>query len=56
MSILASGGVKNMDDVDKLNEIGIFAVIIGKAFYEGRIKLKELEKYLVTHPIQTLKS
>jgi len=38
-----------MEDVEKLNEIGVFAVIIGRAFYEGRIKLKELEKYLVTH-------
>jgi len=47
--VLASGGVKNMEDVEKLNEIGVFAVIIGRAFYEGRIKLKELEKYLVTH-------
>lgn len=47
--ILASGGVRNLEDVDKLNDMGIFAVIIGKAFYEGRIELKELEKYLVTN-------
>ena len=45
--ILASGGVRDIDDIEKLNEMGVFAVIFGKAFYEGRIKLKELEKFIV---------
>ena len=45
--VLASGGVRDVADIDKLNEMGVFAVIFGKAFYEGRIKLKELEKFLV---------
>ncbi len=44
--VLASGGVRNVGDIDRLNEMGVFAVIFGKAFYEGRIKLKELEKFL----------
>lgn len=45
--VLASGGVRNVDDIERLNDMGVFAVIFGKAFYEGRIKLKELEKFIV---------
>lgn len=45
--VLASGGVRSVDDIKRLNEMGVFAVIFGKAFYEGRIKLKELEEFLV---------
>ncbi|MEM6523513.1 MAG: 1-(5-phosphoribosyl)-5-[(5-phosphoribosylamino)methylideneamino] imidazole-4-carboxamide isomerase [Bacteroidota bacterium] len=45
--VLASGGVRSIDDIEILNEAGVFAVIFGKAFYEGRMKLKDLEKYLV---------
>lgn len=43
--IIASGGVTKAEEIDDLNEKGLFAVIIGKAIYEGRITLKELEKY-----------
>lgn len=45
--LLASGGVRDINDIERLNDMGIFAAIFGKAFYEGRIKLKELEKFLV---------
>lgn len=44
--VLASGGVRNIDDIDRLNDMGVFAVIIGKALYDGHIKLSELEKFL----------
>ncbi|MEM7108149.1 MAG: 1-(5-phosphoribosyl)-5-[(5-phosphoribosylamino)methylideneamino] imidazole-4-carboxamide isomerase [Bacteroidota bacterium] len=44
--VLASGGVRNVDDIKILNDAGVFAVIFGKAFYEGRIRLKDLEEYL----------
>ena len=44
--LIASGGVSNIGDVDKLNDAGIDGVIIGKAFYEGRIKPEELKAYL----------
>ena len=45
VQILAAGGVRNVDDIERLNELGIFAVIIGKAFYEGVLNLKDLEKF-----------
>lgn len=46
LEIIASGGVSKIDDVEKLNKLKIDGVIIGKAIYEGRIKLKEFESYL----------
>lgn len=46
-SVLASGGVRGVDDIRRLNDMGIFAVIFGKAFYEGILKLSELEQFLV---------
>jgi phosphoribosylformimino-5-aminoimidazole carboxamide ribotide isomerase len=30
-----------------LNEMGIFAVIFGKSYYEGLLKLEDLEQFLV---------
>jgi phosphoribosylformimino-5-aminoimidazole carboxamide ribotide isomerase len=40
--LTASGGVGSIEDIQALDEAGIPAVIFGKAFYEGRIKLNEL--------------
>jgi phosphoribosylformimino-5-aminoimidazole carboxamide ribotide isomerase len=47
LKVLASGGVRGIDDIQRLNDIGVFAVIFGKAYYEGILKLKDLEKFLV---------
>ena len=40
--VFASGGIRNMDDIKKLRDQGLYGVVFGKAFYEGRISLKEL--------------
>ncbi len=45
--LVASGGVGGIEDIEKLAEAQIPAVIFGKAIYEGRIKLKELERFLI---------
>ncbi len=47
LNIIASGGISCIEDVEKLNEMNIYGVIIGKAIYEGRIKLGELKKYVL---------
>jgi phosphoribosylformimino-5-aminoimidazole carboxamide ribotide isomerase len=39
---IASGGVSSMKDIDDLKLIGCSGVIVGKAIYEGRIKISEL--------------
>lgn len=44
--LIASGGVSHIGDIEALEEAGIPAVIFGKAFYEGRITFKELQRYL----------
>ena len=44
IGLIASGGVGSMADVMALDEINVPAVIVGKAIYEGRITLAELEK------------
>jgi phosphoribosylformimino-5-aminoimidazole carboxamide ribotide isomerase len=47
LCVLASGGVRGVDDIKRLNDMGIFAVIFGKAYYEGVLNLKDLEQFLV---------
>jgi phosphoribosylformimino-5-aminoimidazole carboxamide ribotide isomerase len=46
MHILASGGVSSISEVHQLNEAGLAGVIIGKALYEGIIKLEDLKEFL----------
>lgn len=40
-----SGGISSMNDIEKLDSLGLRRVIVGKAVYEGRIKLKDIEKW-----------
>ncbi len=42
-----SGGISSMDDIYRLAELGLRRVIVGKAIYEQRISLKELERWNV---------
>lgn len=42
INLMASGGISSVDDIKRLKELGVPAVVIGKAYYEGRIGLKEL--------------
>jgi len=44
VKLIASGGVSNMDDLYELKEIECEGAILGKAIYEGRITLKELQE------------
>lgn len=46
LNLIASGGVSCTNDLIELEKIGCSGVIIGKAIYEGRIKLNELKTYL----------
>lgn len=43
--LIASGGVSSMDDLDALQDVGCKGAIVGKAIYEGRIRLNELKKF-----------
>ncbi len=46
MGLIASGGITHIDELYKLEEIGASGAIIGKAIYEGRITLDDLERYI----------
>lgn len=43
LHLIASGGVSSLDDLQELKQIGADGVIVGKAIYEGRIKLDDLK-------------
>lgn len=45
LAITVSGGIGSMDDICAVEALGLSKVIVGKAFYEGRITLGELEKW-----------
>lgn len=45
--LIASGGISEFDELPKLAEMGCEGVIIGKAIYENRISLKELENFIL---------
>lgn len=42
LHLIASGGVSCNADIQQLDENGIPAVVFGKAYYEGKIDIKEL--------------
>jgi len=42
ISLIASGGITTIEDLQKLKKLGCEGAIIGKAIYEGTINLKEL--------------
>jgi len=47
LKLIASGGISTFDELPKLAEMGCEGVIIGKAIYENRISLKQLEEYII---------
>lgn len=46
LKLIASGGITEFDDLPKLKEIGCEGAILGKAIYENRISLKQLEEFI----------
>ncbi|WP_027136450.1 1-(5-phosphoribosyl)-5-[(5-phosphoribosylamino)methylideneamino]imidazole-4-carboxamide isomerase [Gaetbulibacter saemankumensis] len=46
VKLIASGGISHIDELPVLKEIGCEGVIMGKALYENRISLKQLEKFV----------
>ena len=41
LDVTASGGVSTLDDIRNLRETGLYAAIIGKAYYTGAIRLED---------------
>jgi phosphoribosylformimino-5-aminoimidazole carboxamide ribotide isomerase len=47
IKLIASGGISKYDELPQLAELGCEGVIIGKAIYENRISLKQLEQFIL---------
>ena len=45
VDITVSGGISSMADIERLDQLGLRSVIVGKAIYEGRITFKDLEAW-----------
>lgn len=49
IKLIASGGISSMAELPELQKIGCEGTIIGKAIYENRISLKDLEKFILAN-------
>lgn len=50
IKLIASGGISTFEELPKLQSIGCEGTIIGKAIYENRISLKQLETFILNTP------
>ncbi|WP_411767499.1 1-(5-phosphoribosyl)-5-[(5-phosphoribosylamino)methylideneamino]imidazole-4-carboxamide isomerase [Winogradskyella sp. A3E31] len=49
LKLIASGGISNYGELPQLEQLGCEGVIIGKAIYENRISLKQLENFIINN-------
>lgn len=47
-NIIASGGIRSLEDIIVLKELGVYGVIVGRALYEGYFNLREALKVAST--------
>jgi phosphoribosylformimino-5-aminoimidazole carboxamide ribotide isomerase len=50
LRLIASGGISQYEELRPLAELGCYGTIIGKAIYENRISLKQLESFILQYP------
>jgi phosphoribosylformimino-5-aminoimidazole carboxamide ribotide isomerase len=48
VSLIASGGISSVKDLEDLKEAGCEGAILGKAIYENKIELKSLMNFIET--------
>lgn len=46
VQLIASGGISCIEDVGQMKNIGCSGTIIGKAIYEGRVSLQQLQNFI----------
>ena len=49
IKLIASGGISKYDELPRLKDMGCEGVIVGKAIYENRISLKEIEQFIINN-------
>lgn len=45
LNFIASGGVSNAEDLKKLEALDLYGVVVGRAYYEDRLSLEEMNRY-----------
>ena len=48
VKLIASGGISTFDELPRLRDLGCEGTIVGKAIYENRISLKQLEDFIIS--------
>ena len=46
INFVVSGGIKDKEDIAKVTGLGYYGCIVGKAYYEGKLNLKEVLKWV----------
>jgi phosphoribosylformimino-5-aminoimidazole carboxamide ribotide isomerase len=46
IELIAGGGVRSLLDLENLKEAGVTYALVGKAFYDGTLDLKTIQKHL----------
>lgn len=49
IKLIASGGISSFEELPQLAELGCEGTIIGKAIYEGKISLQQLEQFILNN-------
>jgi phosphoribosylformimino-5-aminoimidazole carboxamide ribotide isomerase len=49
IKLIASGGISTFEELPKLAAMGCEGTIVGKAIYENRISMKEIEKFILNN-------
>jgi phosphoribosylformimino-5-aminoimidazole carboxamide ribotide isomerase len=49
INLIASGGITSISDLEKVQVLGCEGAIVGKAIYEGKIALKEIEQFILNN-------
>ncbi|WP_422104520.1 1-(5-phosphoribosyl)-5-[(5-phosphoribosylamino)methylideneamino]imidazole-4-carboxamide isomerase [Winogradskyella sp.] len=49
VKLIASGGISTYNELPQLKDLGCEGVIVGKAIYENKISLKEIENFILNH-------
>jgi phosphoribosylformimino-5-aminoimidazole carboxamide ribotide isomerase len=49
IKLIASGGISTFDELPRLAEMGCEGTIVGKAIYEHKISMKQLENYILNN-------
>lgn len=45
IKLIASGGISSMEDVEKLSQLRVESCVVGKAIYENRIQIEEIQAW-----------